>query len=171
MLGTWQCFTSFRCDPVSVSQLLNDSTSYRSSLVTADRPRGAALRGHSSLPHVCLDLTPLPIWLDGDAIHRLALRQVGKHILQRTEVKLPAPSAFQPGNIFGVLKTLYHLPVFLNRQNYRYGFPVARNNFRLSVRRLHKRTLSVSGLRVNLGTRFGKLSRFLFQSGAQCFVF
>jgi hypothetical protein len=41
--------------------------------------------------------------LNEDAIHRLALRQIGKHILQWTEVKLFAARAFQPGDIFGIL--------------------------------------------------------------------
>jgi hypothetical protein len=108
--------------------------------------------------------------LDDDAEHRLALRKVGKHLLQRTEVKFLASRAFQPGNIFGILKALDHLLIFLNRQNYRYGFTIARNNFRFSVPRFHKRTLSVSGLRVNLGTRFGELSRLLFHSGSQRIV-
>jgi hypothetical protein len=52
-------------------------------------------------------------------------------------VKFLASRAFQPGNIFGILKALYHLLIFLNRQNYRYGFAIARNNFRFSVRRFH----------------------------------
>ncbi len=56
--------------------------------------------------------------LDDDAIHRLALWQISKHVLQWTELKLPAPRAFQPGNVRGILKALYHLLVFLDRQNY-----------------------------------------------------
>jgi len=51
-------------------------------------------------------------------------------------VKFLASRAFQPGNIFGILKALYHLLIFLNRQNYRYGFTIARNNFRFSVSQL-----------------------------------
>lgn len=41
--------------------------------------------------------------LDEDAIHCLALRQIGKHVLQWTEVKPFAARAFQPGDIFGIL--------------------------------------------------------------------
>ena len=69
--------------------------------------------------------------LDDDAIHRLALREIGKHVLQWTEVRLFSARAFQPGNIFGILKALDHLLIFLDRQNNRNGFPIARNDFRL----------------------------------------
>ena len=108
--------------------------------------------------------------LDDDAIHRLALREIGKHVLQWTEVKLFLARAFQPGNIFGILKALDHLLIFLDRQNNRNGFPIARNDFRFSIARFHKRNLSGSRLRVNLRTRLGELSRFLLHSDTQRFV-
>ena len=108
--------------------------------------------------------------LDDDAIHRLALREIGKHVLQGTEVKLFSARAFQPGNIFGILKALDHLLIFLDRQNNRNGFPIARNDFRFSIARFHKRNLSGSRLRVNLRTRLGELPRLLFHSGSQRFV-
>jgi len=38
-----------------------------------------------------------------DAGRVSALRQIGKHVLQWTEVKLFAARAFQPGDIFGIL--------------------------------------------------------------------
>ena len=47
-------------------------------------------------------------------------------------MKFFASRPFQPGDIFGIFKALYHLLVFLYRQNYRYSFSIARDDLRFN---------------------------------------
>ena len=44
------------------------------------------------------------------------------------EVKLFATRTFQPGNIFGILKALQHLLIFLNGKNYGNRFAIFRDD-------------------------------------------
>jgi len=71
--------------------------------------------------------------LDDDAIHRLALWQISKHVLQWAEVKLLASRAFKPCYVFGILEPLQHLLIVLYRENHRDWFTIFRDDFRFHV--------------------------------------
>src|ERR1017187_4437989 len=55
-----------------------------------------------------------------------------------SEVSCVAPVSARQ-HLRGILKALYHLLIFLNRQNYRYGLSIASNDLGLCVRCFHPR--------------------------------
>ena len=68
---------------------------------------------------------------------------------------------FQPCDVLRIFSAFEQFLVFLYRHNNRHRLAVARDNFRFSVACFHDSTVSESGLRLNLKTRFTELTQAL----------